>query len=72
MMKSFRSTQASLSFFKSAVQRSSQPSPLDDSHQHHNDSDYQKNVNEAAQGVGSDQPEKPQYQQNRCNSEKHY
>jgi hypothetical protein len=35
------------------------------------DGDYQENVNETAQGVGSNQPYKPQEYQYRSNCEKH-
>ena len=42
-------------------------SPADDSEQDDHDGDYQKNVDETAHGVGSDQSKKPQDDQNNSN-----
>jgi hypothetical protein len=46
-------------------------SSADDSKQDDHDGDYQKNVNETMHGVGSNQPQKPQYNQNNSDSVKH-
>jgi hypothetical protein len=43
----------------------------DDSEQDNHDRDYQKDVYETAHSVGTDQPHKPQYQQDRGNRVKH-
>jgi hypothetical protein len=42
-----------------------------DSKQNDHDGDHQKNVNETVHGVGSEQPQEPQYDQDNSNNEKH-
>jgi hypothetical protein len=46
-------------------------SSANDSKQDDHDGDYQKNVNETVHGVGSHQPQKPQYNQNNSDGVKH-
>jgi hypothetical protein len=46
-------------------------SPANDSKQDDHDGDHQKNVNETAYGVGGDQPQKPQDEQNNSDRIEH-
>jgi len=46
-------------------------SSANDSNQNDHDGDYQESVNDTAHGVGSDQTQEPQYNQNNSNSVKH-
>src|ERR1700693_842859 len=39
-------------------------SPADEIDEDHDNGDHQKNMNKATEGVGSDEPEEPQYKQN--------
>jgi hypothetical protein len=45
--------------------------PLNDPHQNDYDGNNQKDVDETSQGIGSDQPKKPQYDQEHGKGVKH-
>ena len=47
------------------------PSSADDINQNDHDGNHQKNVNKTAHRIGTDQPKKPQYNQNNSDSVKH-
>jgi hypothetical protein len=51
--------------------RSKRPATLDQVDDQYNDGDHQQNVNETAEGVGADQSEQPEYEQDNENSPKH-
>jgi hypothetical protein len=46
-------------------------SSSDDLKQNNHNSNHQKSMNETSHGIGSDQTQKPQYNQNNCDSVKH-
>src|SRR5450759_2374974 len=53
------------------IARSEGAAPADDPEQDHHDGDNQEDMDEAAHGVGSDQPQKPQDDQNYGDGIKH-
>jgi hypothetical protein len=55
----------------SRVSRSQRFSPADNPQQDDNEGDYQKNVNETADGVGSDEAKQPQDEENDSNGIQH-
>jgi hypothetical protein len=59
------------SFWHNRVKRLYDFPSADDSQQDNHYGNYQKEVNEPAQGIGGNEPQDPQYDQNSGNSVKH-